>query len=139
MAKTTATDQPVLTLSTKDTRPRISIDGTLYPLRIVMEDIPWLRYFNEAAKYRRCGQLLAKKPRTDAEDRELDRLLGPLTECLVDAPPAVLRKLTSDQRWAIVTVFSVLRPATKTTGAAGEMLAAMVAASKTSPKTGSGR
>lgn len=103
-----------------------------------MEDIPWLRYFHEAARYRRCGQLLAKTPRTVAEDKELDGLLGPLTECLVDAPPQILRKLTTDQRWAIVTVFSVLRPATKTTGAAGEMLAAMVA-SKASQRTGSGR
>lgn len=138
MAKTAAADQPVLTLSTKDTRPRISIDGTLYPLRIVMEDIPWLRYFHQAAKYRRCGQLLAKKPRTAAENKELDGLLGPLTECLVDAPVEVLRKLTTDQRWAVVTVFSVLRPKTTTTGAAGQMLAAIVA-SRESQRTGSGR
>ncbi len=136
--KTTTQPEAVLTLTTKDTRPRISIDGELYPLRIVMEDIPWLRYFHEAAKYRRCGQLLAKHPRTAQETKELDGLLGPLTECLVDAPVAVLRKLTTDQRWAIVTVFSLLRPTTRTTGAAGQMLAAMVA-SKANQRTGSGR
>lgn len=112
------THEPILSLSTVVKRPTIEIDGTAYELR-TRDELPWLVYRGYADTFKRAGELLQVLNRTDEQEEELNRLLPPLTEALVQAPKKVLAKLNNDQRFAVLTVFSqlLLATTTKTAGA----------------------
>lgn len=110
------TKTPVLSLSTLIERQVIAIDGTHYELRTA-DEVPFIVYRGYAAQFRRAGELMQKR-RSAKDEKELEALLVPLMEAIVIAPKPVLKKLTTDQRWAVLMVFSSLLPTeTKAAGA----------------------
>lgn len=135
---TPTTRTPVLDLSTVVQRPTIKIDGKTYELRTA-EELPWLLYRGYAGTFQQAGALLANPNRTDQEDSALEKLLVPLVQAIVDAPKAVLKRLSNDQRWAVLTVFSQLLLAEKTRrrpAGAKTARSARPRASQSSTKTG---
>lgn len=131
MATTSPT--PVLSISTVVQRPTIRIDGTLYELRS-RDEVPWLLYRGYANTFRRCSVLLTKGKLTEEEERELESQLPALIEAFVIAPKSVLRKLDTEARYQIATVFSLLLLKTTTAPTAGANRARNRAARKASSK-----
>jgi hypothetical protein len=127
----TTQTSPVLDIRTVVTRPTIRIDGTLYELRS-RDEVPWLLYRGYADTFRRCSALLTKGKLTDDEERELETQLPALIEAFVIAPKSVLRKLDTEARYQIATVFSLLLLKTTTAPTAGAKRARNTAARKAS-------
>src|SRR5438045_9385472 len=98
-------DKNVLDLTTDTDRPVVSIDGIAYPLRtardLTLQDFKHLERISI-----RTGDLMTRtRTLTKGENHELTVRLKEVAKIAVDAPAAVLAKLTAVQR---VTVFKVL-------------------------------
>ena len=112
-----ASTPPILSLSTLVHRPTVAIDGKQYELR-TSEEFAWMIYRGKADAFRKAGQLLQLRKRSVKQEKELSRLLVPLVQGILVAPPAVLARLSDDQRFQILTVFSrLLQTPARTVGA----------------------
>ena len=101
-------DKTILDLTTDTDRPVVKIDGIGYPLRtsndLTLENF---RYLERVSL--RVGELMTRsKVFTKGENAELEQRLKEIAKLALDAPPAVLRKLTAIHRVLIFKVFSEL-------------------------------
>lgn len=104
---------PVLTLiTTVVERKVVRIDGKNWPLRH-SDELSLLALRGHANTFLAIAPLLALKSAatamSEAQERELDRLLKHLVRAILIAPQSVHDKLSHDHRMAIVEVFSLLR------------------------------
>lgn len=109
---------PVLSLDTIIPRPTVRIDGKDYQMRSA-DEFAWLVYRGKAGLFRKAATLMVLPRRTVAQDKEVERLLGPLVQELVLAPAKVLTRLSDAQRFQVLEVFSQLLQTTRTSGRAG--------------------
>jgi hypothetical protein len=113
------TPTPVLSLDTIIPRPTIRIDGKPYQMRSA-DEFAWLVYRGKAGLFRKAATLMVLPRRTAAQEKEIERMLGPLVQELVLAPAKVLARLSDAQRFQVLEVFSqLLQTARTTTGRAG--------------------
>jgi len=101
-------DKNVLDLTTDTDRPVVSIDGIAYPLRtardLTLQDFKHLERISI-----RTGDLMTRtRTLTKAENHELTVRLKEVAKIAVDAPAAVLAKLTAVQRVMVFKVFTEL-------------------------------
>ena len=101
-------DRTILDLTTETDRPVVKIDGIGYPLRTTNDlTLENFRYLERVSL--RVGTLLTRaaalKP---MESAELEKRLKEVAAVALEAPPAVLRKLTAIQRIMIFKVFTEL-------------------------------
>lgn len=113
------TKAPVLSLSTIIQRQTVAIDGKPYEMRSA-DELPWMVYRGHANLFQRAGVLMTATQRTPAQEKQLEALLKPLIAAILIAPKAVLAKLNTDQRWAVLMVFSALLPTQKTKAGASK-------------------
>lgn len=108
---------PALSLDTMHEGIPITIDGARYEIRNASSlSLGTLKAID--ALQPRTDELFGKKELSDEETSELSSLLQRVCELLVDAPAALLAKLSDIQRIAICQAFTQLRPTTPaTTGA----------------------
>lgn len=97
-----AISTPVLDLTIVN--PEVSIDGERYALR-VREDLSILTNAEHAKRFDRIDQLRGNGKRSPKEKAELGKLLEEACAAVLDAPPAILGKLTEYQRLSVVTAF----------------------------------
>lgn len=108
-----AKSEPVLTLRPVIDRESISFKGVNYELRSHKE-LQFLAIKEYARTFREAGDLLSIERRSAKQEKQLTRVLVPMVKALWMAPDAVQKQLTRDERLAIVSVFSMLWPATAT-------------------------
>jgi hypothetical protein len=101
-------DRTILDLTTETDRPVVKIDGIGYPLRtsndLTLENFRFLERVSS-----RVGTLLTRAASLKApEELELEKRLKEIAAVALEAPPAVLRKLTAIQRIMIFKVFTEL-------------------------------
>jgi hypothetical protein len=100
---------PVLSLTTLIPRLTIKIDGKPYDL-ITADEFAWLDYRGKAGVFREAAPLMVLRRRTKKQEKDIERLLGPLVQTVVKAPATVLARLTNAQRVQVLEVFSRLLP-----------------------------
>lgn len=130
-----ATNEPLLDLDTMVERPVVAIDGTKYEV-LSADEISVL----DAARFGRWGKRIKELGEattlSEAEEAELDDLVDRLArKVLVDAPEEVFARLSGNNRWALVDLFTglLLRRATRVAGA---MMTAAGIEESTSLQTG---
>ena len=101
-------DRTLLDLTTDTERPVVTIDGIAYPLR-TSGDLT-LQHFKDLERMTmRIGELMARtRTLTKAENVELEKRLVEVAKVALDAPPAILAKLTAIQRVMLFKVFTEL-------------------------------
>lgn len=107
---------PVLDLTLND-RPTIRINGKSYEMR-TSDEFAFLTFRQHQRKFQRLGELLRKKKTTQAEEKEMARLLDEFVRELVIAPAAVHDKMRDSHRLEIVKAFFSQPPASATRTAA---------------------
>ena len=101
-------DRSILDLTTDNDRPVVTIDAIGYPLRtardLTLQDFRFLERVSL-----RVGDLLSRSQAlTKREGEELEGRLKEIARVALEAPPAILAKLTTIQRVMIFKVFSEL-------------------------------
>ena len=101
-------ERPILDLTTDDTRPTVTIDGIGYPLRTARDlTLQDFRYLERVSL--RVGDLLTRSHAlTKAEAHELETRLEEIAPVALEAPAAILAKLTAIQRVMVFKVFTEL-------------------------------
>lgn len=101
-------ERTILDLTTETERPVVKIDGVGYPLRTSSDlTLEQFRFLERVSV--RVGDLLQRSSAlTKAENRELETRLKECARVALEAPPAVLAKLTPIQRVMVFKVFTEL-------------------------------
>jgi hypothetical protein len=101
-------DKQILDLTTETDRPVVRIDGIAYPLRtardLTLQDFKSL----ERLSIRTSELMTRARSLTKDENRELAVRLKEVAKIALDAPPAVLAKLSDVQRVMVFKVFTEL-------------------------------
>jgi hypothetical protein len=101
-------DKTILDLTTESDRPVVKIDGVGYPLR-TSNDLTLEQYrFLERVSIRVADLLQRSSTLTKVENAELNTRLKEVAKVALEAPAAVLGKLTPIHRVMIFKVFSEL-------------------------------
>lgn len=101
-------DKNILDLTTDTDRPVVTIDGLAYPLRtardLTLQDFKTL----ERLSIRTSDLMTRARTLTKDENRELGIRLKEVAKIALEAPPAVLAKLSDVQRVMVFKVFTEL-------------------------------
>ena len=110
---------PLLNLDTLIIRPKITIDGQPFAM-IHPDELSVIDSHRFGVWGRRIDELQALAKDDEASQRELDDLVFTVArKILPDVPDDVFAKLSGNQRWAVIDVFSglLLRTKLKVAGA----------------------
>lgn len=101
-------DKNILDLTTDTDRPVVTIDGLAYPLRTA-RDLTLQDFKNlERLSIRTSDLMTRARTLTKGENLELGTRLKEVAKIALEAPPAVLAKLSDVQRVMVFKVFTEL-------------------------------